>query len=71
VSGVSSYYLLIWLILLENPVSEGNPTKKETPEVVTLQEFKLGSGGGFEPPTFGVMSLLSTLTRGNTRHLQI
>ena len=31
--------------LLENPVSEGNPSKKETPEVVKLQELKFGSGG--------------------------
>jgi len=31
--------------LLENPVSEGNPSKKETPEVVQLQELKFGSGG--------------------------
>lgn len=32
--------------LLENPEFEGKPTKKETPEVVEPQEFKLGSGGG-------------------------
>lgn len=31
--------------LLEIPVSEGNPTKNKTPEVIELQEFKLGSGG--------------------------
>ncbi len=31
--------------LLETSESEGNPTKKETPEVLTLREFKLGSGG--------------------------
>jgi len=31
--------------LLENPVSEGNPTKIETPEVIELQGLKLGSGG--------------------------
>jgi integrase len=31
--------------LLENPVSEGFSPKKETPEVVKLQEFKVGSGG--------------------------
>lgn len=30
--------------LLENPVSEGNSPKKETPEVVELQEFKIGGG---------------------------
>ena len=30
--------------LLENPKFEGNPTKKETPEVARLQEFKFGSG---------------------------
>ncbi len=30
--------------LLENPVFEGNPAKKETPEVVELQELKFGSG---------------------------
>lgn len=31
--------------LLENPVSEGNSAQKETPEVVELQELKIGSGG--------------------------
>ena len=31
--------------LLENPVSEGFPTQKETPEVVELQGLKLGGGG--------------------------
>ncbi|MFH1891482.1 MAG: site-specific integrase [Candidatus Zixiibacteriota bacterium] len=31
--------------LLENPVSEGFSPKKKTPEVVELQELKLGSGG--------------------------
>ena len=31
--------------MVENPKSEEIPTKKETPEVVTPQEFKLGSGG--------------------------
>ena len=30
--------------LLENPVSEGNSPKKETPEVVELQGLKLGGG---------------------------
>ena len=40
--------------LLENPVSEGNPKKKETPEVVGLQEFKFIAGSGFEPLTFGL-----------------
>ncbi|KAA3630730.1 MAG: site-specific integrase, partial [Calditrichaeota bacterium] len=32
--------------LLENPVSEGNPTKKEIPEVVKLKGLKIGSGEG-------------------------
>jgi integrase len=32
--------------LLENPVSEGFSPKNETPEVVELQGFKLGSGAG-------------------------
>ncbi len=32
--------------LLENPVSEGKNPQKETPEVVELQEFKVGSGEG-------------------------
>jgi len=31
--------------LLENPVSEGNPAKNKTPEVIELQGLKLGSGG--------------------------
>ena len=31
--------------MVENPISEENPTQKETPEAVELQEFKLGSGG--------------------------
>ncbi len=31
--------------LLENPVFEGNPTQKETPEVFGLQEIEFGSGG--------------------------
>ena len=35
---------------LENPESEGNPIKKETPEVVQLQELKFGSGGRFSHP---------------------
>lgn len=30
--------------LLENPVFEGNPAKKETPEVVEPQELSIGSG---------------------------
>lgn len=32
--------------LLENPVSEGNPAKKRTPEVIDIQRLKLGSGEG-------------------------
>jgi len=32
--------------LLENPVSEGTSPKKETPEVIELQELKFGSGEG-------------------------
>lgn len=31
--------------LLENPVSEGNPTQKEIPEAVGLQGLRFGSGG--------------------------
>jgi len=40
--------------MLENPVSEGISQKKETPEVIELQELKFGSGAGFEPATFGL-----------------
>jgi site-specific recombinase XerC len=32
--------------LLENPVFEGNPVKKETPEVIEPQELSIGSGAG-------------------------
>jgi hypothetical protein len=32
--------------LLENPVSEGFPSKKETSEVVTPQRLEFGSGAG-------------------------
>jgi hypothetical protein len=31
--------------MLENPVFEGFPAEKETPEVIELQELKFGSGG--------------------------
>jgi hypothetical protein len=30
--------------LLANPISEGNPAKKEIPKVIKLQGFKFGSG---------------------------
>lgn len=50
--------------LLENPVSEGFPRKKETPEVVEPQGPKFGSGGRIcdsaeasgrsKPATFGL-----------------
>ena len=32
--------------LLENPVSEGNPTQNKIPETVELQGLKFGSGEG-------------------------
>lgn len=40
--------------LLENPVSEGIPTKGETSEAQEPQRLNLVAGAGFEPATFGL-----------------